>query len=114
MAPDEPPTELPPPQGQLSEKTRTAATRILDALRQKGVRDPICPVCRNSQWSIGAYTPIFVTTNVNRPALGGPSYPLVALVCGVCGNTQLINLLTLGFKPEELDGLAFEELPGAT
>jgi hypothetical protein len=102
-----PPRERPP-----SEKTRAAAQRIIDALREKGAQNPVCAICGHNLWTIGAYTPIFVTPNVNQPSLGGPSYPFVALICVTCGNTHFINLMQLGFKQGELDGLAFEELPG--
>jgi hypothetical protein len=113
--PDEPLKQPPSPARERapSEKTRAAAQRIIDALREKGGGNPVCPICRHDRWTIGAFTPIFVTPNVNRPSLGGPTYPFVALVCLTCGNTHFINLLQLGFKHEELDGLEFEELPGA-
>jgi hypothetical protein len=109
----EPPSGTPAPGRPLSEKTRLAGERIIAALAAKGANNPTCPMCHHTQFTVGAFTPLFVTTNVNRPSLGGPSYPFVALVCTTCGNTQLINLFNLGFKQEDLDGLAFEELPGA-
>ena len=111
--PKEPLQEAKEPRYEASEKTRDAAQRIIDALIEKGATNARCSICGHDQWMVGSYVPMFVTANVNKPSLGGPTYPLVALVCLTCGNTHFINLLQLGFEREELEGLAYGELPGA-
>ena len=68
-----------------------------------------CPLCRHKAWTIAdgiinlpigarqnnpAYVPVFPDTIM----------PCVALVCGNCGHTELLNLFSLGL--EDLAGYA--------
>jgi hypothetical protein len=83
--------------------------RIIEALKAKGALRN-CPTCGHISWMIGSYVALPVTRNADRPpTLGGPTYPLVAVICRVCGNTQLVNLFVLGFTKADLDPLELPE-----
>lgn len=69
-----------------------------------------CPVCSARQWSILDH---FLNGIVFYPGggmvIGGPSYPHVGLICGHCGNTQLINAVVAGILPgDRVDELVEE------
>jgi hypothetical protein len=83
--------------------------RIIEAL---SIRAPhaICPVCKNTHWNVGdGYIVLSVSSHPTEVHMGGKVHPLVAITCSNCGNTQLINLIRLGFKPEDFQELVVSE-----
>lgn len=77
--------------------------KITAALNERTGGQKPCVVCGQTKWIV---VPKFVVATVgNDPQqvmLGGQSMPLVPVVCTNCGNTNLINLLVLGFKDTSL------------
>lgn len=69
--------------------------RVIAQLQQKW-RTSTCPMCGQNTWEVHGH----VTLNLgNVPGVlqvGGPVLPTVAVVCQVCGNTVLVNLVALG------------------
>jgi hypothetical protein len=83
--------------------------QIIKALSTKAPK-PICPICQNDKWKVAdGYVVLPVSPNPREIHMGGRIHPLVAVSCSKCGNTHLINLITLGFKPEELPNLKVSE-----
>ena len=83
--------------------------RIIKALEAKmGKAAPKCPICGHNHWSVGnRYVVLSVSKNPKQVTIGGENYPLIPLVCSNCGNTHLLNLLTLGFTSADWDSLRF-------
>jgi len=74
--------------------------------------EPLCPVCKNNNWTIGG------TIAELRPFLkgkfrtSGPVYPVIVFSCNVCGNVLFFNAIQLGIvkippapPPKEGDGV---------
>lgn len=85
-------------------RIKAVQDRIIQALSERGGANPQCPICRKKSWMVGNFVPLPVSPTP-LPAGGviiyPNSYPCVALICRVCGNTQLINLYLLGFTEED-------------
>ena len=83
--------------------------RIIDYLSAKSP-GPACPICQKNVWTVGdGYVVLPISPHPTEMHMGGKVYPLVAITCSNCGNTQLINLIKLGFKLEEFQDLRFSE-----
>jgi hypothetical protein len=79
--------------------------RIVEALSKKAPT-PACPMCKHNNWELGAgYVVLPASPDPVQLYMGGKVYPLAVMTCSNCGNTQLINLLTLGFKREDFPEL---------
>ena len=79
-------------------------------------RDTLCPVCDTNEWTIAdgfVYFP--VQDNINVMRVGGRGMPCLAMTCSACGNTQFLNMLTLGLGdlllPEKDDKAETKERP---
>jgi hypothetical protein len=58
-----------------------------------------CPICRQSKWQLtDNYVLLHTTEDPSINSIGGPYYPCAVLVCTICGNTQLLNLIVLGLR----------------
>jgi len=55
-----------------------------------------CPVCERHQWILADHS---VRLQVQGHALGGLGYPVLPIICGVCGNTFLFNMVVMGLEP---------------
>jgi len=83
--------------------------RIIEALRKKAGVTPKCPLCGNTTFQVGgSYYAISVSMNPLQTVFGGNVAPLVPIICIKCGNTQLVNLLILGFSDAELKTMRYE------
>lgn len=81
--------------------------RILAVLRKKMEHGVGCPLCGKATWLLNAdFISLPVTNSPRELQLGGEILPLVPITCTTCGNTQMLNLLVLGFS--DLDSLRFE------
>lgn len=89
-----------PPQFSDGALTQEQRTKFLNHINSKTNLIGKCPVCSARQWSILDH---FLNGLVFHPGgsivMGGPSYPHVGLICGNCGNTQLINAVVAGILP---------------
>lgn len=91
-----------PPAPQPSDGTLTdeQRTKFLEHINSKTNLVGKCPICGTRQWSILAH---FLNGIVFHPGgsfvIGGPSYPHVGMICGNCGNTQLVNAVVAGILP---------------
>jgi hypothetical protein len=58
-----------------------------------------CPLCKNAQFTVAHGLTVISMQNEYPLFIGkgsGGEIPCAALVCNVCGNTNLINLITIG------------------
>jgi len=87
------------------------AKRIIAALEEKvGRRQISCPICGNKSWTVNnRYAVLTLSEDANQVTSGGDIMPLIPVNCTKCGNTQLINILVLGFKEEDFESLKFSE-----
>lgn len=89
---------------------QAVASRIIAKMKAKGTTKP-CVLCGVNSWIVGQYVTLNVSPRPGGAATPwgqiGPSktYPTVCVFCGNCGNTQLLNLLVLGFEEHELSEL---------
>ena len=86
--------------------------RILDAIEAKR-KAPwgACVICGDNAWRVGIFSAIPVSfAAAEMGTLAEKIYPMVAIICGNCGNTHFVNLRILGFgEAEEKTGLKFNE-----
>lgn len=85
--------------------------KIRAALAAKG-GPKACTVCGNFKWVWGpSFVRLTSTSNANRPGSGQLGYPSIPMLCQVCGNTHLLNLIFLGFSTEEIEKMVLTQ-PG--
>jgi hypothetical protein len=83
--------------------------RVIEALKTK-ISNPKCPLCGYNTWKVDAsYVILPLSPNPTQFTVGGKEYPMVPMYCGNCGNTHLINLLTLGFTSEDIKSMEYTE-----
>jgi len=70
-------------------------TKLIAAVQAKANRKT-CPGCGTSSWSLGPETVLLQATEPGVPIPLGRGYPCIALICRLCGNTQLYNVYYLG------------------
>jgi hypothetical protein len=87
----ESPLLIPAP-GELSEAQRA---RLMKAINARW-RNVSCEVCHSNAWTINPS--LFYLSAYSGPniIIGGPRVPLVCVSCTVCGNTKLLNAISLG------------------
>jgi hypothetical protein len=75
--------------------------------RKTGGRKFVCSICGYSNWQVQAdMVPLHIEEDLNSVSVGGPSLPVVPIVCVNCGNTHLLNIFVLGVG--HLFGLSLE------
>jgi len=69
---------------------------VIQAIEKK-MPDAVCPLCKSPDWNVQLGTSFLplkteagYSSSWNQNAL-----PVVALICGNCGNTHLLNLFVL-------------------
>lgn len=73
--------------------------KITAAINEKTGGQKPCVVCGQTKWIV--VDKFVVLTVGNDPVqlrIGGETMPLVPVVCTICGNTNLMNLMVLGFS----------------
>lgn len=89
------------------EKNTEVQNRIISAIKEKTGGLKPCSLCGNSNWNVEpSYVVLPVTRDPRQFTIGEGHYPLMAIGCSKCGNTHLLNLLTLGFT--DLEAVIFE------
>lgn len=95
------------------QKNQQVRDRIIQALEAKilggGGEPQACTICGNRTWGIGSFAPMTSALMPTQVRLGGQVYPFITIFCSNCGNTQLVNLLILGFSDEDLKTLVFAD-----
>jgi len=69
--------------------------RAITHLRLKWQRKP-CPMCGGGPWIVHGHVTLSLANKAHGVVLGGRSLPCAAVVCSICGNTALVNLLIAG------------------
>jgi hypothetical protein len=67
-------------------------------------KNSACPQCTVNNWQVNGWLTMIVSDRIGI-VLGGPVIPIIALSCGNCGNTIMVNALTAGVMPPDA-GLA--------
>lgn len=79
--------------------TQEQKERIISALKERAPQAGACPVCHRTQWTISEGMVYLTIQQQTRSInIGGPGYPMAAIICTNCGNTQFLNLIVLGLK----------------
>jgi hypothetical protein len=55
-----------------------------------------CVTCGVNNWNLNPYIAIMPLHTPGRVLVGGPSFPVVPVVCNNCGNALLFNAVTIG------------------
>ena len=81
----------------LARLTNDDRKRVLQWISEKAPLIGKCPTCSQRNWGLLEH---FVQHQIFYPdgnirIGGGVAYPAVALICGNCGNTQLINAVMM-------------------
>lgn len=88
--------------GLLTQAERQAIAARLD---ERGAPQG-CECCGKRHWALGDHivSPQSLARHPThlRPAPADPFFPSVLLLCQVCGNSKILNLLILGFGDELL------------
>lgn len=83
-----------------------------DAVRRKGGKGIICPICSNGKWNIpGGYTMSALQNELVGLKIGGPAIPKVPIICNNCGFVAEIAIGVLGLLPKQEAKKATEESP---
>lgn len=64
----------------------------------KTLNPHVCPLCGKGPWIIGDTIFYLNEYNENMVAIGGPSFPVLPLVCSTCGYTIFINTIVTGLS----------------
>ena len=81
--------------------TQEQIQKIDKWMRQKNVR-AACECCGNTGWQASDIiaSPTFSGGNFN---IGGPTTPMLPIVCTHCGNVRLFAAVLLGIVPQEAE-----------
>ncbi|MDF9826222.1 hypothetical protein M2447_000298 [Ereboglobus sp. PH5-10] len=55
-----------------------------------------CPYCQNAHWVVPESIFQLIEFHKDGVSLGGPVVPVIPITCKKCGNTALVNALTVG------------------
>lgn len=78
--------------------TEDDRSHILAALRSR-IQTAECNLCRTTSWTLAdGFVSVGIQNDLSSFQIGGPSLPCVALICNNCGNTCLINVMSLGLR----------------
>lgn len=81
--------------------TREIGERIIARLLERIPNRKMlpCVICAQTQWSLEeGFVTLVLGAEPGKIYLEGGALPNVALMCRVCGNTHLLNLLALGLS----------------
>jgi hypothetical protein len=88
-------------------------SRIIGLLEEKASKPSQCSFCGSNNWMVAkGYAFLPLTPNPKKPRISGAGFPFLPVMCRQCGNTHLINLLLLGVKDADLEGIAYPEDDG--
>ena len=78
--------------------SQEARSEILAVLNDR-IKGSACQLCHTSAWTLAdGLVSVGLQEDFSAFQVGGPALPCVALVCNNCGNTCLINLMTIGLR----------------
>ena len=70
--------------------------KIKEILEKTG-RTLICEICGSTNWTVSGIVSMSLQPNIGvGMVIGGPTLSMAPLVCRMCGNTKLLNLIALG------------------
>lgn len=79
--------------------------KIINSIQQKlheKRRSLMCPVCGNNGFILAeGYTQDTLQDQLNGLVIGGPSVPVIIVVCSHCGNVIRFSLGILGLLPKQ-------------
>ncbi|WP_269581217.1 hypothetical protein [Roseibium sp. Sym1] len=73
--------------------------RVITWLNQKG-KNHICPVCGENNWVVGDHLLNGMAFSGGKMILGGPSYPMVFILCSNCAYTRQFMAKPIGLVNE--------------
>lgn len=79
--------------------TQEETDRIKAAIIKKAPNLAKCPICGSKNWHVGKeFVTLAAQENLQRIELAGKVLPLIPMRCTNCGNTHLLNIITLGLR----------------
>jgi predicted nucleic-acid-binding Zn-ribbon protein len=82
----------------MTEKVR--AEDVVQWIKEHWRGAKVCPICGSNDWRVNADVVALLRVEEEGTVLGGATYPLVLMTCGVCGYTLMFNALIAGLvKP---------------
>ena len=70
--------------------------KVTKAIHNFGLSFRPCPVCAQTQWIVAESIYELREFEGGNLTVGGPIYPVIAILCNICSNTILLNALRLG------------------
>lgn len=77
--------------------------RAIAWLNDKSFRHE-CPVCNQNHWSIGEHLINAMPFTGTNLIIGGPSYPMMFVVCNNCAHVRHFMAIPVGLMSEESGG----------
>ena len=79
--------------------TQEELERIVAVLREKAPNPGNCTICGNDNWEVGEeFIALVLQGDAKSLKLAGSFLPCIPVTCSKCGNTHLLNLITLGLR----------------
>jgi len=89
--------------------------KIINVIQQKLAsrsKNLICPICGNNGFILAeGYTQDSLQDQLSGIVIGGPSIPVVIVVCNHCGNVIRFSLGVLGLLPKKQEKKEDKNVP---
>jgi hypothetical protein len=69
--------------------------KIVEHLKRKWTVQT-CPMCKQNNWEIHGQVTLSLTTSSGRSSGAGQALPCAVVICQVCGNSMIVNLVVAG------------------
>ena len=94
---------MPDEKGRLSEEEKKKVEKWLSA-KWRG-HPAKCQLCGNQSWRLGEMVIAGIAYTPGRFVMGGPTYPLLPLICSNCSQTVFLNAILCGvIEAERAEG----------
>jgi len=71
---------------------QTTIQKLVEHLKRTWIVQ-VCPMCKQNNWEIHGQVTLSLGTTAGRPAAAGQSLPCALVICQVCGNSVIVNLV---------------------
>jgi hypothetical protein len=69
--------------------------KIVEHLKRKWTVQT-CPMCKQNNWEIHGQVTLSLTAATGRATGAGQALPCAVVICQVCGNSVIVNLVVAG------------------
>jgi len=83
--------------------------KVVNWLNRQWQGAKVCPICKNNNWNISEKPVELREFHGGGFVVGGPVYPLISIICKICGYTLLFNAIVAGLlAPEQKDAASLD------